>query len=98
MTVWKKIDVQGDLQPIVAKARGLVARVYQEVANEDLYITSQRDGIHGTVTLHYDGYAFDCRKPTNSLDLVVEGIKSVLGDKFDVIVEHDHIHIEYDPT
>ena len=97
MTVWLKIDVQGDLQPIVAKARGRVARIYFK-RDEDLFITSIRDGRHGDITLHYDGWAFDIRFPRHSpVQDVVADIKKELGPDFDVIVESDHIHVEYDP-
>ena len=97
MTIWKKIDVQGDLQPIVAKARGKVAQIYG-AHNEDLYITSQREGLHGDITLHYDGWAFDVRKPKHtSVVIIVDLIKQTLGPDFDVVIEKDHIHIEYDP-
>ena len=97
MTIWLKIDVQGDLQPIVAKARGKVAQIYG-AHNEDLYITSQREGLHGDITLHYDGWAFDISFPKHSsIQDVVAEIEEVLGPDFDIIVESDHIHIEYDP-
>ena len=97
MTVWLKIDVQGDLQPIVAKARGRVARIFFK-RGEDLFITSIRDGIHGDITLHYDGWAFDIRFPRhNPIQDVLAEIKETLGPDFDIIVESDHIHIEYDP-
>jgi len=97
MTIWLKIDVQGDLQPIAAKARGKVARVYTKY-NEDLFITSLREGLHGDITLHYDGWAFDIRFPRHTtVTIIVEEIKSILGPDFDVIVESDHIHVEYDP-
>lgn len=96
MTVWKKLDVQGDLNPIVAKARGKIAKIYQGVG-QDLYITSQREGIHGIISLHPDGWAFDCRLPFNVTKKFIQRIKSALGPDFDIIVEHDHLHIEYDP-
>ena len=97
MTIWLKIDVQGDLQPNVAKARGKVHKIFK-ARNEDLFITSIREGIHGDITLHYDGWAFDIKFPKHSSiqDIVAE-IKEVLGPDFDIIVESDHFHIEYDP-
>ena len=96
MTVWKKLDVQGDLQPIVAKARGKVAVIYKGIG-EDLYVTSHREGRHGIVSLHPDGWAFDIRKPTTKLNEVVNSIRVSLGTNFDIVIELDHIHIEYDP-
>ena len=96
MTVWKKLDVQGDLNPITSKARGKVARIYEGMG-EDLYITSQREGIHGIVSLHPDGWAFDCRPPSENVVETLLLIKATLGKDFDCINESDHFHIEYDP-
>jgi len=96
MAVWLKIDVCGDLQPIVAKARGKVAKVYQD-HGEDLYITSKREGVHGLGSLHPEGWAFDFRYPVRPIDGLVEKIKAALGPDFDVIAEGDHLHCEYDP-
>ena len=98
MNIWLKIDVCGDLQPIMAKARGKVAQVYESLG-EDLYITSKRDGIHGLGSLHYEGLAFDIRYPQKSENrqVIIEKLKAELGSDFDVIVEGNHIHIEYDP-
>lgn len=95
MNIWLKIDVSGDLQPVMAKARGKVALTYHE-AGEDLYITSKRDGIHGLGSLHYEGLAIDVRYPQKR-EGIIEKLKSALGPGFDVIAEGDHIHIEYDP-
>jgi len=92
---WFRIDVQGDLQPIVAKARGQVAFIYA-YHNEDLFVSSQREGIHGTITLHPDGWAFDIYPPKGDWD-AVPTIKAALGKDFDVINEGNHIHVEYDP-
>lgn len=95
MTTWKKLDVQGDLNPIVAKARGKADHIFY-IHGEDLFITSQREGRHGTVSLHPDGWAFDIRKPVGDWDAVAS-LRKELGNDFDVINEADHIHIEYDP-
>ena len=96
MTIWLKIDVQGDLQPIVAKARGKVAAIYQRYG-EDLYITAKRDGLHGLGSLHYEGLAFDIRYPLKEIEGLIDEIKKELGPDFDVVPEGDHIHLEYDP-
>lgn len=96
MAIWLKIDVCGDLQPVVAKARGKVAKLYQD-HGEDLYITSKRDGIHGLGSLHYEGLAFDFRCPVRPIDGLVEKIKAAVGAGFDVIAEGDHLHLEWDP-
>lgn len=66
----------------------------------DLVITSVRDGQHSRTSLHYVGYAFDCRihgiNPERLSELV-QLIRESLTDEFDVILEKDHIHIEFQP-
>lgn len=66
----------------------------------DFTITSVNDGRHGRGSLHGKGYAFDMR--TRDMDDgVAEGVyvelKKCLSEEFDVVLENDHIHIEWDP-
>ncbi|PHQ68463.1 MAG: hypothetical protein COB92_00595 [Robiginitomaculum sp.] len=63
-------------------------------------ITSGGDGTHSTNSLHYDGNAVDLR--TNNLTqaqttTVASALSTSLGSDYDVVVESDHIHVEYDP-
>jgi len=69
--------------------------IYEEFKTE-LVITSGRDGKHGLNSLHYQGLAVDLRT-WNLLATVVARIRAELGSDFEVILEKDHIHIEYDP-
>lgn len=65
------------------------------------------DGVHREDSKHYTGDAFDCRIRfvTNEAGLLdVDKVKSIaktirekLGVNYDVLVEKDHIHVEYDP-
>jgi hypothetical protein len=49
-------------------------------------------------TLHQVGRAFDVGLPPEGIEeRVVDKSKRLLGDNFDVVLEEDHIHIEYDP-
>ncbi|MFH2057789.1 MAG: hypothetical protein ABIJ59_02685 [Pseudomonadota bacterium] len=96
MSIWLKIDVCGDLQPVVAKARGRVAQLYDD-NGEDLYITAKRDGLHGLGSLHYEGLAFDFRYPKKEISDFISKIRSAAGPGFDVIAEGNHIHVEWDP-
>ena len=69
-----------------------------------LVLTSVTDGKHRAVdTLHPKGYAFDCRLPskysthgTINTD-VFRSLQIELGPEWDVVLEVDHIHVEYDP-
>ena len=92
MTVWIKQGVRGDLQPVARKGLGKVARVYKS-HDQDLFITSLRDGNHSDGSLHYDGLAFDIRP---GIATVTE-LKMNLGPDWDIINEGNHIHCEYDP-
>ena len=56
-----------------------------EKAGAVLTVTSIVDGKHSRGSLHYVGYAFDCR------------IRDLSPDQLDIVVEDDHIHVEYQP-
>ena len=67
-------------------------------------LTSVSDGIHGAGSLHYNGLAFDCRLPSryvgemHGIDRRIrDELADVLGDEWDVVLEKDHLHIEFDP-
>ena len=65
------------------------------------------DGVHKHDSLHYSGYAFDCRiwyfktgttaENNQKVNAVAKAIREELGKDYDVLVEEDHIHVEYDP-
>jgi hypothetical protein len=66
----------------------------------NMVVTSVSDSIHSKKSLHYSGFAADLR--TNgiekiSVENIKEDIRQRLTTEFDVILEVDHIHIEYDP-
>ena len=62
-------------------------------------ITSVRDGVHMPGSFHYSGLAFDIR----IFDLrgvlahvVADRLREALGSLFTVVLEQDHIHVEFD--
>ena len=67
---------------------------------KDLVITSARDGKHMGGSLHYQGRALDLRTfyftPLKRQEVHFE-VQNALGGDFDVILERDHIHLEFDP-
>lgn len=68
-------------------------------AGQSFTVTSICDGKHSKNSLHYSGLAIDIR--TRDLDGITpikmaELIQAKLGDDYDVVVETDHIHLEYD--
>jgi hypothetical protein len=63
-------------------------------------VTSGRDGEHQKASKHYQDMALDFRTfhlQFNELDTIVQAAKNTLGKDFDVVVEHDHLHVEFDP-
>mgnify|MGYP001593379548 CR=1 FL=1 len=77
----------------------IVAEMVYRQYGTDLVITSANDGKHGDKTLHHKGLALDLRTWTlNGREMqVAASLKKALGDDYDVVLEKDHIHVEYDP-
>jgi len=80
----------------IRRALPKIQSVIDEV-NEELIITSTYEGTHGEGSLHYHNDAFDMRYPGMNTVGVEKAIKQKLGPKYDVVLEGDHIHIEWDP-
>lgn len=111
MEIKKGASLEG-VQPEAKHAIEVVDKIY--IANgANLVITSgteghNGDGIHKMDSLHYTGYAFDCRiwvfknamhgqTDMKKVNAVAKQIREALGRDYDVIVETNHIHVEYDP-
>lgn len=93
------VDLRG-IQPQMAIAYTIAASLYRLHCNAGCVITSASDGKHGANSLHYKGKALDLRThniPASAIPLVVQSLKDALGAQFDVVLEKDHIHIEFDP-
>ena len=68
--------------------------------NAELVVTSIGDGQHQFGSRHYDGAAFDFRVyhlDRNRIDLVIKELKEALTKDYDVVLESDHGHVEYQP-
>lgn len=66
----------------------------------EMVITCASDGVHMAGSKHYTGEAIDIR--TSNLDALQKvrlrnALAVVLGKWFDVVIEPDHLHIEFDP-
>lgn len=93
------VDLRG-LAPQMVLAYVIALDVYREKVGTVCVITSASDGKHGPNSLHYKGKALDFR--TNNLrgpqvHPIYLALKEALGAQFDVVLEDDHIHCEFDP-
>jgi hypothetical protein len=102
MAVKSGVDMSA-LTPQILFAIVVADRVF-DYHNAPLVVTSLCDGRHKTDSFHYTGRAVDIRLPSRyhgddtKLDqIVTERLTDALGENFDVVLESDHIHIEYDP-
>ena len=82
-----------------AVAIPIIFEVYRDFG-EAAVITSGTDGRHMEGSLHYCGNAFDFRtrhvQPDDRMALATT-LSAALGEEFDVVLESDHIHVEFDP-
>lgn len=63
-------------------------------------ITSLNDGKHMKGSFHYKDKAIDLRiihAKKEQWKPIADEIRLRLGQKYDIVLESDHIHIEYDP-
>lgn len=99
MAIKAGADLRG-LKPQMAVAYTIAAMVYLHKTGLPCVITSGTDGKHGPNSLHYRGLALDLRTrhlPVDQVHPVYLAIKQALGDQFDVVLESDHLHLEFDP-
>jgi hypothetical protein len=73
---------------------------FNSMGINEMVLTSIVDGKHSHGSLHYIGYAADIRIwaiESKGLAEFTEGLAEELGSEFDVVLEKDHIHIEFQP-
>ena len=78
----------------------LVAEGVYNKYSTDLVLTSVVGGRHSFTSLHYTGCAFDIRTRElnpDHIEEIGEAIRQALTSEYDVVVERDHIHIEFQP-
>lgn len=83
------------MQPVL-KYAAIIWRKY----GQEVVVTSARDGIHSVGSLHYYGYAVDLRTryfDDHVIPQVAQDLRLELGSDYQVVVEGNHIHVEYDP-
>ncbi len=91
------VKVEG-LQPEILLGIMIANNVYQE-AKQPFVVTSLLDGKHSSKSLHYSGHAADLRtrdlKGITAKE-IADQIRGRLTIDYDVVVEDDHIHMEFD--
>lgn len=88
------------LRPQMAEALPGIDAAHKDVVGREAIVTSGTDGTHGHDSLHYVGLAIDIRTrdlTSQQVEWLATKLRALLGAAFDVVVEKDHIHIEYDP-
>jgi len=94
------VKVKG-IQPEIVLAIQVAYSGYRDMYQSgDMVVTSVMDGVHSANSLHYKGLAVDLRTRDmhlGDLERWVGGIKECLTDEYDVVLERNHIHIEYQP-
>jgi len=67
----------------------------------DCIITEATGSKHGYASIHYLGLAIDLRtshiKTQAKLNSIMADLKSSLNEQYDIVLESNHIHIEYQP-
>ncbi len=75
--------------------------IYQLFGQPETVITSGNDGKHMRNSLHYFNRAVDLRtyffRSEEEKRLVAKRVAEIAGPAFDVVLESDHLHVEYDP-
>lgn len=88
-------------KPEIILAAIVVDDIYRDHGRpEGVTITSICDGKHMPKSKHYTGEAIDTRTRyfnRSKQKELTQDIKTQLGNEFDVVLERDHIHIEFDP-
>jgi hypothetical protein len=95
------VDIRG-ISPECVLGILVAAQVY-ESRGVPFVVTSIKDSKHSATSLHYVGRAFDCRLPSRytatggTNEVIYHDLRDALGPQFDVVLEPDHIHVEFDP-
>ncbi|HNW74870.1 MAG TPA: hypothetical protein PKN44_14670, partial [Bacteroidales bacterium] len=88
------------ISPFIQRAMTIADAVSIADTKKEIVVTSILDGVHSSKSLHYKGLAFDMRTHIYTqyeLSKLMNNLKYMLGANYDVVLEKDHIHIEYDP-
>lgn len=92
------VDIK-KVQPEIVIGIAIVASCFADLKYH-CTVTACRDGKHMEGSLHYKGFAVDIRsrdiRNENGAALMAT-CKEALGAQFDLVIESDHWHLEFDP-
>lgn len=78
----------------------LAAYSFCSDVSKDCVITSALDSKHSKTSLHYVGYALDFRTRDmnkSEQEMFKISMLGTLSDEFDVVLEGNHLHCEFQP-
>lgn len=90
-----------DIRHQIWFAIGFAEALSEALGYGEVVVTSLRDGTHSAKSLHYEGLAMDLRTRNLTAEQIcgwVSLLKKYLDPRgFDVVLEEDHIHVEFQP-
>lgn len=92
-----------DLSSLHPKMWDVIRWVSALADPEEIVITSTWEGTHCNHSCHYRKQALDFRLLQSGKfqywwsETKYERLRKLLGKDFDIVVESDHLHVEYDP-
>ena len=101
MRLKSNVKITG-IRPEILLALTIANDVYKKHGH-NLVVTSLLDGVHSKNSLHYAGCAADLRTmaahiPKSTIAAISEEIRRALTSDFDLVVEPDHLHLEFQPA
>ncbi len=97
MQIKEGVKING-LKPEMLLGVIIIQSIFQQWKKE-FVLTSVTDGTHKEGSKHYEGQAVDIRIwdfTSEELESFAKDLRDALGDDFDIVIEKDHIHAEYD--
>ena len=89
--------------PVMVRIIDAARETAPMLENGTVWVTSANDGEHMNESRHFQNRAFDIRIKNiiggvqHEARQWAERIQVELGDDYDVLLEKNHIHVEYDP-
>ncbi len=98
------VIIQGQhFDPVMVRIIDVARETAPMMEKGTVWITSANDSMHMEGSLHFNNRAFDIRiwnilgHVQDEARLWAERMQVALGDDYDVLLEADHLHVEWDP-